>query len=172
MPGVAEVASIGGFVKQYQVILDPNKLLGYAISARQVIQAVRDANQQVGGRVLEISGHEQMVRGRGYVTKVEDLELAPVSVSDSGVPIRIQDVAEVKIGPDMRRGLAELDGRGEVVGGIVIMRYGENALRVIEAVKERFAEVESSLPEGVEVVITYDRSNLIEASIDTPSEKH
>ncbi|MEE2777670.1 MAG: CusA/CzcA family heavy metal efflux RND transporter [Acidobacteriota bacterium] len=167
VPGVAEVASVGGFVKQYQVILDPNKLVGHGIPVRRVIQAVREANQQVGGRVLEISGHEQMVRGRGYVEKVEDLELAPLAVTDAGVPIRIADVAEVKIGPDMRRGIAELDGRGEVVGGIVVMRYGENALRVIGAVKERLAEVERSLPEGVEVVVTYDRSSLIEASIDT-----
>ena len=167
VPGVAEVASVGGFVKQYQVILDPNKLLALDVSVREVIQAVRDANQQVGGRVLEISGHEQMVRGRGYVTDKEDLELAPVGLAEGGVPIHLREVAEVKLGPDMRRGLAELDGRGEVVGGIVVMRYGENALRVIDAVKERLAEVEEGLPDGVEVVVTYDRSHLIEASIDT-----
>lgn len=167
VPGVAEVASVGGFVKQYQVILDPNKLLAYDVPVRKVIQAVRDANQQAGGRVLEIAGHEQMVRGRGYVRSLEDLELAPVAVGPGGTPITIRDVAEVKLGPDIRRGVAELDGRGEVVGGIVVMRYGENALDVIAAVKERLAEVERSLPEGVEVVVTYDRSGLIEAAIAT-----
>lgn len=167
VPGVAEVASIGGFVKQYQVNLDPNKLLAHDIPVRQVIQAVRNANQQVGGRVLEIAGHEQMVRGKGYVDSKEDLELAPLKVGNDGTPIYIRDVAEVTLGPDIRRGLAELDGRGEVVGGIVVMRYGENALEVINAVKERLAEVERSLPEGVELVVTYDRSGLIEAAIDT-----
>ncbi len=167
VPGVAEVASIGGFVKQYQVTLDPNKLVAYGIPVGRVIEAVREANQQVGGRVLEISGHEHMVRGRGYVSDRADLELAPLGVSEGGVPITIRDVAEVTIGPDMRRGLAELDGRGEVVGGIVVMRYGENALRVIEAVKARLAEIEPGLPAGVEVVTTYDRSGLIEDSIDT-----
>jgi len=167
VPGVAEVASVGGFVKQYQVIVDPNKLAALGVPVRRVIEAVRAANQQVGGRVLEISGHEQMVRGRGYVTGVQDLELAPVGLAEGGVPIHVRDVAEVKLGPDLRRGLAELDGEGEVVGGIVVMRYGENALRVIEAVKQRLAEIEQGLPAGVEVVITYDRSELIEASIDT-----
>ncbi|MEE9561642.1 MAG: CusA/CzcA family heavy metal efflux RND transporter, partial [Thermoanaerobaculia bacterium] len=167
VPGVAEVASVGGFVKQYQVIVDPNKLLALEIPLREVIQAVRDTNHEVGGRVLEISGHEQMVRGRGYVKSLEDLESTPLRVSPGGVPVYLKDVAVVKLGPEMRRGLAELDGRGEVVGGIVVMRYGENALRVIEAVKQRLREVERSLPEGVRVVVTYDRSELIEASIDT-----
>ncbi len=167
VPGVAEVASVGGFVKQYQVIIDPNKLLGYDIPLRRVIEAVRESNQEVGGRVIEIAAHEQMVRGRGYVTSKEDLELAPLAVNDAGVPITIKDVAEVKLGPDMRRGLAELDGEGEVVGGIVVMRYGENALEVIDAVKERLADIERSLPGGVEIVVTYDRSGLIEASIET-----
>jgi len=167
VPGVAEVASVGGFVKQYQVTVDPNKLLALEIPLKEVIEAVRDTNYEVGGRVLEISGHEQMVRGRGYVEDLEDLEITPLRVGPSGVPIYLKDVAEVKLGPEMRRGLAELDGRGEVVGGIVVMRYGENALSVIEAVKERLDEVERSLPDGVQVVVTYDRSELIEASIDT-----
>ncbi len=167
VPGVAEVASVGGFVKQYQVIIDPNKLLGYDIPLRRVIEAVRESNHEAGGRVIEIAAHEQMVRGRGYVTSIEDLELAPLAVNDAGVPITIKDVAEVKLGPDMRRGLAELDGEGEVVGGIVVMRYGENALEVIDAVKERLADIERSLPGGVEIVVTYDRSGLIEASIET-----
>ena len=167
VPGVAEVASVGGFVKQYQVIIDPNKLLGYDIPLRRVIQAVRESNHETGGRVIEIAAHEQMVRARGYITSKEDLELAPLAVSDSGVPITIKDVAEVRLGPDMRRGLAELDGEGEVVGAIVVMRYGENALDVIHAVKERIAVIERSLPDGVEIVVTYDRSELIEASIET-----
>jgi len=167
VPGVAEVASVGGFVKQYQVIIDPNKLLGYDIPLRRVIRAVRESNHEAGGRVIEIAGHEQIVRGRGYVTSKEDLEQAPLMVNDAGVPITIKDVAEVKLGPEMRRGLAELDGEGEVVGGIVIMRYGENALDVIDAVKDRLADIERSLPDGVEIVVTYDRSGLIEASIET-----
>jgi Cu(I)/Ag(I) efflux system membrane protein CusA/SilA len=167
LPGVAEVASIGGFVKQYQVIVDPNKLLGYGISLQRVIQAVRESNQEVGGHVIEIAAHEQMVRGRGYVASIEDLELAPLTVSESGTPVHIKDVAEVRLGPDVTRGIAELDGEGEVVGGIVVMRYGENALRVIDAVKERLEAIGSGLPEGVELVVTYDRSGLIEASIAT-----
>jgi Cu(I)/Ag(I) efflux system membrane protein CusA/SilA len=167
VPGVAEVASVGGFVKQYQVLLDPNKLSAYGIPVRRVVQAVREANQQVGGRVLEIAGHEQMIRGKGYVGSLEDLELAPLTVTGDGTPVYVRDVAEVRLGPDIRRGIAELDGRGEVVGGIVVMRYGENALDVIRAVKERLAEVAKSLPEGVEIVVTYDRSGLIEASIET-----
>jgi len=167
VPGVAEVASVGGFVKQYQVILDPNKLSAFGIPVRRVIQAVRDANQQVGGRVLEIAGHEQMIRGKGYVKSLEDLELAPLALTEDGTPVYVKDVAEVKLGPEIRRGIAELDGRGEVVGGIVVMRYGENALNVIRSVKERLADVEKSLPEGVKIVVTYDRSGLIEASIDT-----
>ena len=171
VPGVAEVASVGGFVKQYQVIIDPNKLLGYDIPLRRVIQAVRESNHEASGRVIEIAGHEHIVRGRGYVTSIEDLEQAPLVVpllmNDAGVPLTIKDVAEVKLGPEMRRGLAELDGEGEVVGGIVVMRYGENALEVIDAVKERLRDIERSLPDGVEIVVTYDRSGLIEASIET-----
>ena len=167
VPGVAEVASIGGFVKQYQVIVDPNKLLGYGIPLQRVIQAVRESNQEVGGHVIELAAHEQMVRGRGYVGSIEDLELAPLLVSESGAPVYVKDVAEVRLGPDVSRGLAELDGEGEVVGGIVVMRYGENALRVIETVKERLEAIGHGLPDGVEIVVTYDRSDLIEASIDT-----
>jgi Cu(I)/Ag(I) efflux system membrane protein CusA/SilA len=167
VPGVAEVASVGGFVKQYQVTVDPNRLLAFGLPLREVVRAVRASNQDVGGRVLEIAGHEHMVRGRGYVRGVEDLENVPLRVSGNGVPVLVKDVAEVTIGPEMRRGIAELDGKGEVVGGIVVMRYGENALRVIDAVKERLAEVERSLPPGVEVVVTYDRSELIRASIAT-----
>jgi Cu(I)/Ag(I) efflux system membrane protein CusA/SilA len=167
VPGVAEVGSIGGYVKQYQVNLDPNKLLAYGIASHDVMMAVRRSNEDVGGRVIEIAGHEHVIRGRGYVKKKEDLELIPLKVGPGGVPIYVRDVGDVSIGPDIRRGLADLDGKGEVAGGIVIMRYGENALDVIDAVKARIGEVKKSLPEGVDLVITYDRSGLIRDSIAT-----
>ena len=167
VPGVAEVASVGGFVKQYQIELDPNKLLAYGIPFSEVVRAVRESNEDVGGRALEVAGHEYVVRGRGYVRAREDLEAVPLKVGAGGTPVLLRDVGVVSLGPEPRRGLAELDGRGEVVGGIVVMRYGENALDVIRAVKTRLAEVGKSLPEGVKVVITYDRSQLIEESVDT-----
>lgn len=167
VPGVAEVASIGGQVKQYQVNLDPARLRGQSIPVSDVIARVRASNQDVGGRVIEIAGHEQMVRGRGYVKKKEDLESVVLKVRGDGTPVTIKDVGEVSLGPDMRRGVAELDGEGEAVGGIVVMRFGENALEVIERVKARFEEIESSLPPGVEVVVTYDRSQLITEAVDT-----
>lgn len=167
VPGVAEVASVGGFVKQYQVELDPNKLRGYGVTVADVVRAVRRSNEDVGGRTLELAGHEHMIRGRGYVKNPADLEDVPVKIDADETPVRVRDVARVTIGPDMRRGLAELNGEGEVVGGIVVMRYGENALEVIDAVKERLDDVRRSLPEGVELVVTYDRSGLIEASIET-----
>ncbi|TNE86879.1 MAG: efflux RND transporter permease subunit [Deltaproteobacteria bacterium] len=167
VPGVAEVASVGGMVKQFQVQVDPNELAALNLPLRQVITAIRESNADSGGRLLEIAGHEHMVRGRGLLTGVEDLRSVPVGTSAEGVPILLGDVAEVGVGPDLRRGIADLDGQGEVVGGIVVMRYGENALRVIEAVKRRLAEVEAGLPPGVRVEVVYDRSELIEASIDT-----
>jgi len=166
VPGVAEVASVGGFVKQYQVNVDPNKLLGFGITTEDVARAVRASNQEVGGRVIEIAGHEQVIRGRGYVKTPDDIGRAPVKVVD-GTPIRVRDVAVVSIGPDIRRGVAELDGEGEAPGGVVIMRYGENALTVIDAVKDRLREIERGLPEGVKIVTTYDRSGLIEDSVAT-----
>ncbi|HEX6199055.1 MAG TPA: CusA/CzcA family heavy metal efflux RND transporter, partial [Thermoanaerobaculia bacterium] len=167
VPGVAEVASVGGFVKEYQVLLDPNQLQALGIPLSEVVRAVRESNEEVGGQVLELSEHEFMVRGRGYVQRPEDLESVPLRVSERGAPVRLADVARVKLGPAPRRGFAELDGEGEAVGGIVVMRYGENALNVINAVKERLESLEAGLPEGVEVVTTYDRSGLIEDSIDT-----
>jgi Cu(I)/Ag(I) efflux system membrane protein CusA/SilA len=166
VPGVAEVASVGGFVKQYQVNVDPTKLLGLGVTMDDVVRAVRQSNQEAGGRVLEIAGHEQVVRGRAYVKSPDDIGLSPVKVV-AGTPIRVRDVARVSLGPDIRRGLAELDGEGEVAGGIVVMRYGENALTVIDAVKERIKELRRSLPDGVEIVPTYDRSRLIEESART-----
>ena len=166
VPGVAEVASVGGYVKQYQVNVDPTKLLGYGITMDDVVRAVRASNQEVGGRVLEIAGHEHVIRGRGYAKKPEDIGLSPIKVVD-GTPVRVKDVANVSIGPDIRRGLTELNGEGEAPGGIVIMRYGENALKVIAGVKARLAELEKGLPEGVKVVTTYDRSELIEDAVRT-----
>ncbi len=166
VPGVAEVASVGGFVKQYQVNVDPNKLLGHGVSMDEVVRAVRASNESVGGRVIEVAGHEQVIRGRGYVKAPEDIGSAPIKV-EGGTPIRVRDVASVAIGPDSRRGLTELDGEGEAPGGVVIMRYGENALNVIQGIKARLAEIEKGLPDGVRIVATYDRSALIEQSVDT-----
>ena len=167
VPGVAEVASVGGYVKQYQVNLDPNKLRGYNVPIRRVIDAVRRSNNDVGGGVLEIAATEYFVRGRGYIQSPRDIENIPVGTDGQGTPIYIRDLGHVTLGPDIRRGLAELNGRGEVVGGIVVMRYGENALEVIDRVKQRLQEVEASLPPGVKVVPTYDRSDLIKRSIAT-----
>lgn len=163
--GVAEVATVGGFVRQYQVVLNPEALLGYGIAVKDVVMAIRMANNDVGARLLEFSGREYMVTGRGYVRSKEDIEQIGLKPDAGGVPIRIKDVARVVLGPDIRRGGAELDGEGEVVGGIVVMRYGENALEVIKRVKERLETVE--LPAGVELLTTYDRSELILRSIDT-----
>ncbi len=170
VPGVAEVASVGGFVKQYQVKIDPNKLIAYGIPINEVIEAVRSSNNDVGGRVVEFASTEYFVRGRGYIKSVEDIENIPVGTNGNGTPVFIRDVAYVELGPDMRRGLAELDGKGETVGGIVVMRYGENALEVIKDVKKKIDEIKPSLPEGVEIVTTYDRSGLIERAIGTLKE--
>ena len=167
VPGVAEVASVGGFEKEYQVTVDPVRLRAFGVTLQDVMQAIRRSNEDVGGQSIEISGHEHVVRGRGYVRGIADLELVPVKLGGDGVPVFIRDVGQVSLGPGPRRGIAELDGKGEVTGGIVIMRYGENALNVIDAVKARLAEVERSLPDGVEIVITYDRSGLIRDSIAT-----
>jgi Cu(I)/Ag(I) efflux system membrane protein CusA/SilA len=165
--GVAEVASIGGFVKQYQVNLDPARLAAYDMSVKDVVDAIRAGNNDVEGRLLEFSGREYMVRGRGYLQSIEDIEKVSLGADQRGTPVRVRDVASVGLGPDIRRGVADLDGRGEVVGGIVVMRFGENALGVIERVKAKLGELESSLPDGVRVVPTYDRSSLIEQSIAT-----
>jgi copper/silver efflux system protein len=168
VPGVAEVAPIGGFVRQYQVLMDPNRLAGYGISFDMVMEAIRKNNNDVGGRLVEFSQREYMVRGRGYAKKAEDIEeISVMADAKTGTPVRIKDIGSVTIGPDMRRGIADLDGRGDVVGGVVIMRYGENALHVIERVKKKIQEVEPSLPEGVRIVVTYDRADLIKRSIDT-----
>lgn len=171
VPGVAEVASIGGFVKQYQVQVDPVKLQGYGIALPRVIEAIRRSNNDVGGRVLEASEREYMVRSRGYIRSREDLRAVPLGTDPNGIPITVDQVAQVTIGPDMRRGIAELDGKGEVVGGIVVMRYGENALAVIDRVKAKLQEIEPSLPDGIEIVPVYDRSDLILRAIATLKER-
>ncbi len=168
--GVAEVASLGGFVKQYQINLDPNKLAAYRLPVKTIVDAVRMSNNDVGGRSIEFSGTEYMVRGRGYIKSIQDLDTISVGVSN-GTPILLRDISQISLGPDMRRGLADLDGRGEVVGGIVIMRYGENALALIDRVKAKLKEIAPSLPAGVKLVTTYDRSDLIERSIATLKEK-
>ncbi len=171
VPGVAEVVSIGGFQKQYQVNVDPNALLAMKIPLQRVIEAIRQGNNDVGGRLVEFSGAEYMVRGRGYARSVSDLENIVVGGNDRGTPVLVRDVARVALGPDIRRGVVDLDGQGDTVGGIVVMRSGENALNVIHRVKEKIESVRPSLPPGVELVTTYDRSELIQRSIDTLKEE-
>ncbi|MBA2486434.1 MAG: efflux RND transporter permease subunit [Nitrospira sp.] len=171
VPGVAEVAAIGGFVKQYQIEVDPNTLAAFRVPIKTVIEAVRNSNAEVSGRVLEMAGTEYVIRGRGYLRSVEDIELIPVGTDQRGTPILIRDIAHVHIGPDQRRGIAELDGKGQTVGGIVIMRAGENALAVIERIKARLEELTPALPKGVHLLSTYDRSDLIHRAIAVLREK-
>ena len=167
VPGVAEVAPIGGFVRQYQVNIDPNKLLAYKIPINAVSDAIQKSNNDVGGRLVEFTGREYMVRGRGYIRSLDDIGKTVIMVNaQTGTPVLVSDVATVTFGPDMRRGVAELDGNGEVVGGVVIMRYGENAQKVIERTKEKLNDLKSTLPPGVKLVITYDRSELIDRAVD------
>jgi Cu(I)/Ag(I) efflux system membrane protein CusA/SilA len=167
VPGVAEVAPLGGFVRQYQVNVDPNKLAAYNISIDKLVNAVRQGNNDVGGRLVEFSGREYMVRGRGYAKSTEDIGRIALGVNpQTGAPITVREVGEVVLGPDIRRGIADLDGHGETVAGIVVMRQGENALRVINRVKAKLKELEPSLPPGVRIITTYDRSELILRSID------
>lgn len=168
--GVAEVASVGGFVRQYQIRLDPTKVLAYKLNLDEIIDKVRLSNQDVGGRVVEFSGIEYMIRGRGYIKSSADIEKIAVGANANGTPILLRDVASVSLGPDMRRGIAELDGQGDTVGGIVIMRYGEDVPEVITRIKAKLKEIEPSLPKGVKIVTTYDRSELINESIATANE--
>ncbi len=170
VPSVAEVAPVGGFVKEYQVDLDPNKLLAYGIPISEIVDKIRASNGDVGGKVFEVASTEYFVRGRGYIKSIADIEDIPLK-SRNGTAVFVKNVGTVHLGPDLRRGVAELNGEGEVVGGIVVMRYGENALNVIEGVKRKLAEIKSSLPDGVEIVPTYDRSELIKRSIATLREK-
>ncbi|PSJ46439.1 CusA/CzcA family heavy metal efflux RND transporter [Zobellella endophytica] len=171
VPGVAEVATIGGMVRQYQVVLDPDRLAAYRITHDRVIEALRRANQETGGSVLELGEAEFMVRASGYLQTLDDFRAVPLMTTDAGVSVRLADVAQVQLGPEMRRGIGELDGEGEAVGGVIVMRSGENALATIDAVKARLAELAGSLPAGVEIVPTYDRSGLIERAIDNLGHK-
>ena len=167
VPGVAEVATWGGFQKQYQITVDPNRLQAYGLALGEVSDAVRRSNNEVGGRLLDFSGFEYMVRGRGYAKSIADLEQIVLKTGGSGVPVLLRDVANVRTGPEIRRGVGDLDGLGDHVGGVVVMRHGENARNVIERVKARLREIEPSLPEGVHIVTTYDRSTLIDRAIST-----
>ncbi|MDH3830300.1 MAG: efflux RND transporter permease subunit [Gammaproteobacteria bacterium] len=165
--GVSEVATIGGMVKQYQVVLDPNKLRAYDLPLAKIRNAIQRGNQEVGGSVIELAEAEYMVRATGYIDALDDLKHIPLGVNERGTPILLKDVAQVRLGPQLRRGIAELDGEGEVVGGVVVMRYGENAQKTISLVKERLAELGKGLPAGVEIVETYDRSALIQRAVST-----
>ena len=166
VPGVSEVASIGGFVRQYQVEVDPNALAAYGISLAEVRHAIQRSNNDVGGRLVELAETEFMVRGRGYIGSLEDLSVIAVGTNGTGIPILLRDIAHIQKGPELRRGLVDLDGTGEVAAGVVIMRFGENALKVIRDVKAKLKELEAGLPEGVEIVSVYDRSSLIERAVD------
>ena len=165
--GVAEVATIGGMVKQYQVVVDPDKLRAFGITLAALKTAIQRGNQETGGSVIEMGEAEYMVRASGYLHDIDDLSAVPVGVNLQGTPLVLADVAEIRLGPQMRRGIADLDGEGEVVGGVIVMRWGENASKTIDAVKTRLAELELSLPDGVQIVTTYDRSELIQRSVDT-----
>jgi Cu(I)/Ag(I) efflux system membrane protein CusA/SilA len=165
VPGVAEVAPVGGFVRQYQVNVDPNRLQAYGIPLQKVVKAVQGGNQEVGGRLIEFGGTEYMVRGRGYARSIKDFEDIVLSASPDGTPIRVKDIGKVVMGPDLRRGVTDLDGTGEVVSGIVVMREGQNALDVINRVKSKIKEIEPGLPSGVKIVPVYDRSELIQRAI-------
>ena len=165
--GVADVASLGGYVRQYQVNVDPNRLREYGLAISRVVEAVRAGNNDVGGRVIEFGGTEYMVRGRGYARSLADFEQIVIKVNESGVPVLLRDVASVQLGPEIRRGIGDFDGLGDHVGGIVVMRHGENALNVIERVKQKLHDLEPSLPPGVRVVTTYDRADLIHRALET-----
>lgn len=167
IPGVSEVASVGGFVKQYQVNLDPVKVLAYNLSVPEIVEKIRMSNNDTGGRVIEFSGVEYMIRGRGYIKSTEDIEKIAVGTNANGTPILLRDVATVQLGSDMRRGVVDLNGQGEAVGGIVIMRFGEDVLQVIGRIKDKLKELASAIPEGIKMVPVYDRSNLIQEAIST-----
>ena len=171
VPGVSEVASIGGFVKQYQVEVDPLKLQAYNIPLQKVRMAIKRSNNDVGGRLIEMGETEFMVRGLGYITSIDDLEKVPVGMGPNNAPILLEDIAQIHLGPELRRGIAEWNGEGETVGGIIIMRFGENALKVIEGVKEKLEDLKKGLPEGVTIKTAYDRSSLINRAISALKEK-
>jgi len=171
VPGVAEVATVGGMVRQYQVVVDPDKLRAYGLTLSHVRMAIQNANHETGGAVVELAEAEYMVRASGYIKSIKDLLQVPLKVGANGIPVQLKDVADVRLGPQIRRGVAELDGQGEVVGGVIVMRYGENAQMIIDGVKAKLAMLKASLPPGVEIVPTYDRSELISRAIHNLREK-
>jgi len=171
VPGVAEVATIGGMVRQYQVVVNPDALRAYNLPLSKIRTAIQRGNREVGGSVIEMGEAEYMVRATGYLKSIEDIGAIPLGMNETGTPIRLEDVAEIRLGPQLRRGIAELDGEGEVVGGVIVMRFGENARTTIEGVKKRLDELRKSLPEGVEIIPTYDRSNLISRAVETLQSK-
>ncbi|MEO6696952.1 MAG: CusA/CzcA family heavy metal efflux RND transporter, partial [Gammaproteobacteria bacterium] len=171
VPSVAEVATLGGMVKQYQIVVNPERLRAYKLSLATLRAAVEQANQEVGGSVIEMAEAEYVIRAKGYLTGIEDLRAVPVGVSQNGTPVLLEDVAEIRLGPQLRQGIAELNGEGEVVGGIIVMRSGKNALATIAAVKAKLAEIKKQLPQGVEIVETYDRSSLIQRAVNNLKEK-
>jgi Cu(I)/Ag(I) efflux system membrane protein CusA/SilA len=171
IPGVSEVAGIGGFKKQYQITVNPIALQAYDISMESVVQKIRESNQETGARLMELSGAEYMIRGKGYIRSLNDIEEISLGTDNTGTPILVKNIAKVDLGPDLRRGISDLDGNGDTVGGIIVMRHGENALSVIERVKKKITEITPSLPKGLEIVTTYDRSTLILNAIHTLKEK-
>jgi Cu(I)/Ag(I) efflux system membrane protein CusA/SilA len=171
IPGVAEVASVGGMVKQYQVVLDPYRMASLGVTHAEVVNAIQAANQETGGSIVEMAEAEYMVRASGYLTGLEDFRRIPLKTADGGIPVTLGDVAHIQIGPELRRGIAELNGRGEVAGGIIVLRQGADARSAIEAVEAKLEQLRASLPEGVEIVTTYDRSQLIDASIENLTHK-
>jgi len=171
VPGVSEVATAGGMVKQYQITLDPNRLRAYGLTLDQVKQAIQKGNREAGGSSIEMGEAEYMIRAKGYMKSIQDIEQVPVGLGKNGVPILVKDIADIQLGPQMRRGVTELNGQGEVVGGIIVMRYGQNAMQTIAAVKEKLSQLKSSLPKGIEIITTYDRSTLIQKAIDTLKDK-
>ena len=171
LPNVAEVAPIGGMVKQYQIVLDPVRMAARGVTQQQIAQAVDEANRETGGNVLELAETEFMVRASGYLKTLKDFRALPLRLDSGGVPVTLGDVAHIQLGPEMRRGIAELDGEGEVVGGVVILRSGKNARETISAVQTKLDELKASLPEGVDIVTTYDRSKLIDSAVENLSHK-
>ncbi len=171
VPGVSEVASVGGMVKQYQVTVDPDKLRAYGIPLSLIQTAIAQGNQEMGASVVEMAEAEYMVTSTGYIKSVADLEAIPLGVNTNATPLQLRDVADIRLGPQMRRGIVELNGEGEVAGGVVVMRYGENAQKTIELVKAKLESLKNGLPEGVEIVPVYDRSNLINNAVDNLTNK-
>lgn len=171
VPGVSEIATVGGMVRQYQVVVDPEKLRAFGIPLAKISSAIKNANQEVGGSVIELAEAEYMIRTRGYLQSLEDIGQIPVSSTVAGTPVLLKDIAALQVGPEMRRVVADIDGMGEITGGIVVMRYGENALTTINAVKKKLDELKQGLPAGVEIIETYDRSDLILRAVDNLEEK-